>query len=110
MTDTSTKTLSDSQVEAWERDGFLVLDDFVAAGSLDALRAAYDEILSKHVEASGDRMLGGIIGEEPRAVPVQHRGGGDHLRIDARPPREQAMEEPAMPVGPFHHGSDTEPM
>src|SRR5438309_9360535 len=60
MTDTSTKTLSDSQVEAWQRDGFLVLDDCVAAGSLDALRAAYDEILSKHVEASGDRMLGGI--------------------------------------------------
>jgi hypothetical protein len=25
-------------------------------------------------------------------------------------PRQQAMEEPAMPVGPFHHRGDAEPM
>jgi hypothetical protein len=34
---------------------------------------------------------------------MQHRAGGDHLGIERRPAREQAMEEPAMPVRPFHH-------
>jgi hypothetical protein len=51
-------------------------------------------------------MLRRIIGEEPRSVPVEHRGSRDHLSIDARSAREQAMEEPAMPVGPFHHRGD----
>ena len=34
---------------------------------------------------------------------MEHRAGGDHLGIDQGAAREQAMEEPAMPVGPFHH-------
>jgi hypothetical protein len=57
-------------------------------------------------ELERHRMLGGMNRQEPRAVAMEDRGGGDHLGIDARPTREQAMEEPAMPVGPFHHGRD----
>jgi hypothetical protein len=37
---------------------------------------------------------------------VQHRAGGQHFSIKRRPARKQAVEEPAMPVGPFHHRGD----
>jgi hypothetical protein len=29
-----------------------------------------------------------------------------HLRVKPRPPRHQAMEDAAMPVGPIHHRGD----
>src|SRR5579884_2539570 len=53
-------TLSPAQAEAWNRDGFLVLDRFIDSDVLAALRGAYDEVLSGAVEAAGDRMLGEI--------------------------------------------------
>jgi hypothetical protein len=51
-------------------------------------------------------MLGRIVTQEPRPVAVQHSAGGQHLRIEQRPARQQPMEEPAVPVRPFHHRSD----
>jgi hypothetical protein len=36
-------------------------------------------------------------------VAVQERAGGHHLGVQASALGEQAMEEPAMPVGPVHH-------
>ncbi len=57
---TATAQLSADQVEAWHRDGFLVLDRFVDDETLGSLREAYDAIIDKDVEASGDRMLGGL--------------------------------------------------
>ena len=71
--------------------------DARALGELARIAAAE---LQRH------RMLGRVEGQEPRAVAVQHRAGGDHLGIDQRPARQQAMEEPAVPVGPFHHRRD----
>ncbi len=50
-----------------------------------------------------DRMLGGVKAEQARAIAMQQGGGGDHLRIEPGAARERAMEDPAMPVGPFHH-------
>ena len=44
--------------------------------------------------------------QQPRAVAMQHRAGGDHLGVEQRTARQQAMEEPAVPVGPFHHRRD----
>ena len=55
-----TTTLEEGALEKWERDGFLVIEDFVDPGDLDGLRAAYDELLEGHVRAGGDRMLGGL--------------------------------------------------
>jgi hypothetical protein len=34
---------------------------------------------------------------------VQERTGGDHLGIEQRTAREQAVKVTAMPVGPIHH-------
>src|SRR6202035_2684094 len=53
-------------------------------------------------------MLGRVETQKPRPVAMQHRAGREHLGIKQRAPRQQAMEEPAMPVGPFHHRSDGE--
>ena len=55
-----------------------------------------------------DRMFGGIKAQQPRAIAVQDRAGSDHFSIDQRAPRQQTMEEPAVPISPFHHRSDTE--
>ena len=52
------------------------------------------------------RMLGRIEAQEPRAIAMQHRAGGEHFGIEERAARQQPMEEPAMPVGPFHHRRD----
>jgi hypothetical protein len=41
---------------------------------------------------------------------MQHCAGGEHFGVKQRAARKQPMEEPAMPIGPFHHRRDTEPM
>jgi len=38
---------------------------------------------------------------------MQHCAGCEHFSVDQGPARQQPMEKPAMPVGPFHHRSDT---
>jgi hypothetical protein len=55
-------------------------------------------------------VFGGIEAEQPRPLAAQHGAGGDHLGIEPRAPREQAMEEPAVPVGPLHHRGDRKAM
>src|SRR5665213_808856 len=53
-------------------------------------------------------MFGGVETEQTPAVAAQDRRRGQHLGIQKRPTREQPMEEPAVPVGPFHHRRNTE--
>jgi hypothetical protein len=55
-----------------------------------------------------NRVFGRIVPQQPRPVAVQHRAGRQHLGVKERAARQQTMEEPAMPVGPFHHRSDAE--
>ena len=75
------------------------------------MRAAFGERARvRAAELHRDRMLGRIEAEQPRAVAAQHRAGRDHLGVEPRAAREQAMEEPAVPVGPFHHRRDREAM
>ena len=57
-------------------------------------------------ELQGKRMLGGIEPQQPRAVAMQHRAGGQHFSVEQRTPRQQTVEKPAMPVSPVHHRSD----
>jgi ectoine hydroxylase-related dioxygenase (phytanoyl-CoA dioxygenase family) len=54
------KRLTTEQRQAWNREGFLVLDEFVDDETLGDLRAAYDAIIDRDVAAPGDRMLGGL--------------------------------------------------
>jgi ectoine hydroxylase-related dioxygenase (phytanoyl-CoA dioxygenase family) len=57
---TTAPVLDDAEVAHFERDGFLVLPDFVDDSVLRELRRAYDEVIDREVRARGDRMLGGI--------------------------------------------------
>lgn len=52
------ETPTPQQLDDWDRDGFLVFDRFLEPDTLTALRAAYDDVLSGRVTASGDRRLG----------------------------------------------------
>ena len=57
-----------------------------------------------------DRMLLRIVLEETRGPCSAHeRRGHDHFRVQQRVRCEQAVQEPAMPVGPIHHRGDAEP-
>ena len=55
-------------------------------------------------------LFGGIEPQEPFAIAVQDRFRCHHLRIEQGMPRQPAMEGPAMPVCPIHHGGNAEGM
>ena len=59
-------------------------------------------------ELQGDRMLLGAERQQPLAVAMQDRLRRHHLGVEPRAPRQQPMEEPAMPIRPIHHGRDAE--
>ena len=59
-------------------------------------------------ELQRHRLLDRIEVEMARDVAVQQRAGRHHLGVEARARRQQAMEVPAMPVGPVHHRRDAE--
>src|SRR6185436_12854610 len=71
-------------------------------------RAGAQRLRIAAAELESKRMLGRIVAQEPRAIAMQHRPGGQHFGIEQRPARQQPMEEPAMPIGPFHHRRNTE--
>ena len=68
-------------------------------GQLGRVRAA---------QLQGHGMFDGVEAQQPLLVAVQHRRSGDHLGIEQCLGRQGAMERPAMPVGPVHHGRDRE--
>jgi len=41
---------------------------------------------------------------------VQQRRRGHHFGVEAHVARNEAQEEPAVPVGPVHHGRNAKPM
>jgi hypothetical protein len=55
-----------------------------------------------------DRMLLGREPEQPLPVAMNDGAGRHHFGVETCPPRQDAMEEPAMPVRPVHHRSDGE--
>ncbi|MNE52805.1 hypothetical protein D3C80_1474970 [compost metagenome] len=48
------------------------------------------------------------MAQETVGVVVQQGAGGDHFGVEQGLPGEQAQEEPAMSVGPVHHGGNAE--
>ena len=51
--------LTDEQVAKYHADGFLVIGRLVDDGTLDKLRAAYEDLLDGRVTSPEDRLLGG---------------------------------------------------
>lgn len=71
--DRQSSELDDEQIAAWHRDGFLILDRFIDGTTLKTLSDAYDEILSRRIVATRDRMLGNITRQvmmPSQAAPV----------------------------------------
>ena len=82
--------------------------DLVVAPALAELRRVRELVWIAAAELQRERMLGRVEVEVVRHVAVRERGCRDHLRIEARAPRDQAEEVPAMPVRPVHHRGNAE--
>ena len=54
-------------------------------------------------ELQGDGMLERVKADQFFARSEYNGVGGHHFGVEPRAAREQAMEEPAMPVRPIHH-------
>jgi hypothetical protein len=79
--------------------------DLVVAPLLGEPGRARQVVRLAAAELQRDRMLLGIEVEVTRNVAVHQRAGGHHLGVEARVAREQAVEVPAVAVGPVHHGA-----
>lgn len=75
-------TLTDAQISAYQRDGFLIIDKLVGGADLDALRVAYDEVLEAQIPLVGDRMLGGIT-RQVMVPSIQHPVFKENGALDA---------------------------
>ena len=82
--------------------------DFVIAEILADLGRHREVTRIRTTELQRNRMFDGIETEQALPIAVKHGARRQHLRVKPRPPRQQAMEHPAMPVGPVHHRSDGE--
>jgi len=85
--------------------------------------AAYvDEVFAHRIGGDGILIEEKLEGEEftvqcftdgrtvVPTIAVQDSVRRYHLRVEQRPPRQQSMEEPAVPIRPLHHRRDGEPM
>ncbi len=54
-------------------------------------------------QLQGDRVLGRAMLEQAARIAAQERGRHDHLGVQKRVRREQAMDVAAVAVGPVHH-------
>ena len=59
-------------------------------------------------ELQGNGLLLRRKAEQPFPRPVQDRVGDHHLCVEQRMARQLAVEEPAVPVRPVHHGCYSE--
>jgi len=53
-------------------------------------------------------VFGCVESQQPLPVPVEDGLGRDHFRVEQSVGAQKAQKEPAMPVGPVHHGGDAE--
>ena len=84
--------------------------DLVVAPALAESRAGGELAGIAAAELQRERMLGRVEIEVVRDVAVRERPARDHLGVEARARRDEAQEEPAVPVGPVHHRRDAEAM
>src|SRR5215210_5904369 len=72
-------TLTTEQLEAYERDGFLVLEDFAAAGACDRLRARADELVEAFEPGASPSVF--TTREQARRTDEYFLGSGDKVRF-----------------------------
>ena len=69
-----------------------------------------DLIFDEFAELHGDRVLLMTAAEPAFARAMQHGPGRHHLGVEPRSARQEAVEEPAVPVRPVHHRRNAELM
>jgi hypothetical protein len=84
--------------------------DLVVAPALAQARRVREHRRVAAAQLQRERMLLRIEVEMARHIAVHKRGGRDHLGVQPRATRDLAQEEPAVPVGPVHHGRNTQTM
>ncbi len=82
--------------------------DLVVAEILADLRGCREIARIGPAELQRDRMFALVEAKQPHAIAVNDRARGQHLRIKQRTPRQQTMEDAAMPVRPVHHRRNAE--
>lgn len=95
--ETSATMLLENQIAQYDRDGFLVLDQFVSRETLGSLCAAYDEVISGETRINGDRLLGNLT-RQVMQPSEQHSIFRDNPAIDrARSIAQQVFnDEPVL--------------
>ena len=82
--------------------------DFVVTPAFAQRRTLRQRRRIAATQLQRDRMLGRIEVEMARHVTVQQRAGGHHLGVEPCAARDEAQEEPAVPVCPVHHRGDAQ--
>ncbi len=77
---------------------------FIVTGSLSHTRTGGQVGRNTAAQLQREWVLGFVVTQEALVVAVQDRAGGDHLGVEQGVLGEQAQEEPAVAVGPVHHG------
>jgi len=67
-------------------------------------RRELERIGAAELERNG--MLGRVVCEQPGGIAPHDRSGHDHLGVEKRVRRIEAMQVTAMTVGPIHHRRD----
>ena len=57
-------------------------------------------------QLQGHGVLFGVEAQVPLHTAVAQGTGGHHLGVKQGVAGQQAVEKPAMPIGPIHHGGD----
>ena len=77
---------------------------FVVASGLGHTRTGGQVSGDTAAKLERQRVLGFVMAQEAVMVAMQDCAGGDHLGVEQGVFGEQAQEEPAVTVGPVHHG------
>ena len=84
--------------------------DLVVARALTEPRRRGELVRLAPSELQRDGPFGRVEAQQTRGVTVQQRARRDHLRVETRVRREDAHQEPEVPVRPIHHRRDAEAM
>ena len=96
-----------ARLDAFRRTAAIEVDLVVAPLRAQA-RAVRKHCRIAAAQLQRHRMLRAIEIEMARHVAMQQRRRGHHLGVQARVPRDEAQEVPAVPVRPVHHGGYAE--
>ena len=98
-----------SRLHAVRRAADIQIDFGIAEIRAD-LRGLRQLLRLRSAQLQRHRIFAAVEAQQPLAIAAQDRVRRHHLGVEQGAARELAMEEPAMPVRPVHHGGYAEAM